>query len=112
MMRITHSSIPPALLAAVALSLCPSCSDDPELVEKREAQKSEIVRLKGELALIEEKLKNLPPDVSDELPAAKATAEKQAAEIVALEAEVDALENRKREIQAEFDTYRIKYQVK
>ncbi len=91
---------------------CVSCSDDPKLVEKREKQKAEIARLKGELALVDEKLKSLPPDVSDQLADAKKTAEKQSAEVAALEAEVAGLETRKRALQNEFDVYQLKYQVK
>lgn len=103
----------PPLLAIVAIALfCPSCHDDPQLVEKREKQKAEIVRLNGELALIEEKLKNLPPDVSEQLPEAKAISEKQSAEIASLQSEVASLDARKRALQAEFDAYRVKYQVK
>lgn len=102
---------PVLALAAIAL-LCPSCHDDPKLVEKREQQKAEIGRLKGELALIEEKLKNLPPDVSEQLPEAKAISEKQTAEIASLQTEVASLEARKRAMQSEFDAYRVKYQVK
>jgi chromosome segregation ATPase len=91
---------------------CASCSDDPKLVEKREKQKAEITRLKGELALIEEKLKSLPPDVSADLAEAKQLSEKQAAEVAGLETEVAALETKKRALQGEFDAYRAKYQVK
>jgi DNA repair exonuclease SbcCD ATPase subunit len=99
-------------LSAVLVILCASCQDDPLLVEKREKQKAEIVRLKGELALIEEKLKNLPPDVTDQLTEAKALSEKQSAEVAVLESEVTALEARKRSLQNEFEAYQLKYQVK
>ena len=91
---------------------CASCGEDPKLVEKHEKQKAEVARLKGELALIEEKLKNMPPDVSEELGTAKKQAEDQAAEVKRLETEIAGLEARKRTIQAEFDSYRAKYQVK
>ena len=89
-----------------------SCKENPQLVEKREQQKSEIARLKGELALIEEKLKNLPPDVTAELESATKQAEQQAAEVAKLEADVADLVSRKRSLQQEFDAYRGKYQVK
>jgi predicted nucleic acid-binding Zn-ribbon protein len=89
-----------------------SCGDDPKMVEKREQQKSEITRLKGEIALIEEKLKSLPPDVSSELAEAKLVSAKQSAEVAGLESEVADLESRKRALQGEFDAYRVKYQVK
>jgi predicted trehalose synthase len=89
-----------------------SCSEDPKMVEKREQQKAEITRLKGELALIDEKLKSLPPDVSSEVSEAKLTAEKQTAEVARLEAEVATLDARKSALQKEYDAYRVKYQVK
>jgi len=100
-----------SLALLLALS-CSSCSDDPKLVEKREKQKAEISRLKGELALIDEKLKNLPPDVTPDLAEAKLLAEKQSAEVAGLETEVAALEAKKRSLQGEFESYRTKYQVK
>ena len=106
---------PPSHTCLVSLFLafaCVSCGDDPKLVEKREKQKAEIARLKGEIALIEEKLKNVPPDVSEDLAAAKKQEEEQTAEIAKLEAEASSLEARKRSLQSEFDSYRAKYQVK
>lgn len=98
-----------ALLVSLA---CGSCGDAPELVEKRERQKTEIARLTGELALIEEKIKNLPPDVSEELEKARKTADEQTARIQTMEAEVKQLQERKRLLQSEFDSYRAKYQLK
>lgn len=100
------------LLSLFVAFACVSCGDDPKMVEKREKQKAEIARLKGEIALIEEKLKNVPPDVSEDLAAAKKQEEEQNAEIAKLEAEVSSLEARKRSLQSEFDSYRAKYQVK
>lgn len=100
------------LIASSIAFVSTSCGDDPKLVEKHEKQKAEITRLKGELALIEEKLKNLPPDVTEELASARIQAEKQTAEIASLETELTALEARKRALQSEFDLYRSKYQVK
>lgn len=100
------------LIASAVFFPLASCGDDPKLVEKREQQKAEISRLKGEIALIEEKLKNMPPDVSEDLAVAQKKAEEQTAEVAKLEAEVAALDARKRSIQNEFDAYRAKYQVK
>jgi hypothetical protein len=100
-----------SLLVVVSLSLT-ACGDDPALVEKREKQKAEITRLKGELAFIDEKLKSLPPDVSTDLADAQQLSEKQAAEVAEMEKEVAGLESRKRSLQAEFDAYQAKYQVK
>jgi predicted nucleic acid-binding Zn-ribbon protein len=89
-----------------------SCGDDSKLVEKREMQKIEITRLKGELALFEEKLKNLPPDVSMDLKDARQLFEKQAAAVAGLEKEVEDLEAQKQALQSKFDAYRVKYQAK
>ena len=108
-MRLHHVSCSLAVLLAFSSA---SCSDDPKLVEKREKQKAEISRLKGELALIDEKLKNLPPDVSEQLAEAQKVSEKQTAEVAALETEVADLEAKKRSLQGEFEDYQAKYQVK
>ncbi len=102
----------PFPLVALSLLFFVSCSEDPKLVEKREKQKIEITKLKGDVALVEEKLKNLPPDVSADLTEARQVAEKQSAEVAKLEAEVASLDSRKRALQSEFDTYRVKYQIK
>jgi hypothetical protein len=107
-MKFFYSSV--ALIVLLCLTMI-SC-DDPKLVEKREKQKAEIARLKGEVALIEEMLKNLPLDVTADLAAARQLSASQAAEVAELESEVAGLERRRRSLQAEFDAYKIKYQVK
>lgn len=99
------------ILLAIACG-CISCSDDPKLVEKREKQKLEIARLTGELALVTEKLKNVPPDVAGQLAEARKLSEKQSAEVALLETEVAALEAKKRALKSEFEAYQVKYQVK
>lgn len=99
-----------SIVMLVALG-CASCSD-PELVEKREKQKTEIARLKGEMALVTEKIKNLPPDVSEQLVEAQKLAEKQTGEVTALETEIASLEIKKKSLQTEFDAYKVKYQLK
>ena len=99
-------------LFAIAILAVSSCSEDPKLVEKREKQKIEIIRLQGEIAIIEEKLKDVPPDMSSELADARKTAEKQSAEVERMEGEIAALNARKLSRQAEFDAYRAKYHVK
>jgi len=81
-------------------------------VEKREKQKTGIARLTLELAVIEEKLKNMPPDMSAELEKAGKEVETQTTEVARLEAEVEELAARKRSLQSEFDAYRAKYQIK
>lgn len=108
-MKLHFHFYPLAVLAALA---CVSCGEDPKLVEKHEKQKVEITRLRGELALIEEKLNNLPPDVTGELIEARKVSEAQAAEVTALESEVAALEAKKRSLQKDFEAYQAKYQVK
>lgn len=97
---------------ALLVALCSASCSDPALTEKREKQKTEIARLKGELALVNEKLKNLPPDVTEQLEEAKKVSEKQTGEVTALETEIATLESRKKSLQSEFDVYKLKYQVK
>ena len=104
---ICHGSL--AILLAL---LSVSCSDDPKLVEKREKQKVQLARLRGEISLLDEKIRNLPPDVTGQLAEARQTAAKQAAEVASLEAEVTALEAKKRSLESEFEAYQAKYQVK
>ena len=104
--------ITPMTAPVLAALLCCSCGDDPQMVEKRDRQRAEIARLKGEIALIEEKLKSMPPDVSEELEAARKRTAAQTAELADLEKEIAGLEARKRAIQSEFDSYRAKYQLK
>ncbi len=89
-----------------------SCKEDPQLVEKREQQKTEIVRLKGELALLDEKLKVIPEDLTPQLAEAEKQLKEQTAEITKLEAETAELDARKRELQKAFDEYRAKYPAK
>lgn len=104
-------NFPPfASLVVIAVAmLCGSCGDDPELVEKRDRQEAEITRLKGELAVMEEQLGKMPPDVSLELEKAGKQEREQLAEIARLDAEVAGVTAKKRALQAEFDSYRAKY---
>jgi hypothetical protein len=99
-----------SIIFAIPLLLA-SCGDDPKMVEKYETQKIEIAKLKGELLLIEEKLKNLPPDVAKDLTKAKEESEKQASEIALLETDVTSLEAKKRQLQSEYDAYKLRYQI-
>ena len=102
---------PPAFLLC-GICLLTSCGDDPKLVAVREQQKAEISRLRGELALIEEKLRNMPQDLSSELEAARTKAGQQKTEITQLESEIAQLEAKKVSLEEEFKSYRQKYQLK
>jgi hypothetical protein len=100
------------LLIVSSSVLLSSCGDDPKTVAKFESQKIEIAKLKGELLLIEEKLKNLPPDLSKDLVKSKDVFEKQSTEITLLQTEVSDLEGKKRKLQADYDAYKLRYQLK
>jgi archaellum component FlaC len=100
-----------AFLISTLSLLFVSCGDDPKLVEQREKQKAEIARLKGELALIDEKIKNSPPDVSTELIEVKKTHQERTSRISELENEVTSLEEKKSKLLAEFEAYKLKYKI-
>lgn len=106
-MNLTQSTC----LVVFASLLMVSC-EDPKLVAKRDQQKIEIARLKGELALVEERLKNLPPDVSGDLAAARSLSAQRKTEVASLEKTVSELESKKRLIEKDFEEYRTKYQIK
>lgn len=93
--------------------LLPSChKDDPVLLRKNEEQKAEIKRLESELAVLDEKLKNAPPDRADDLATARKEAENLDVEITKLEKEVSELQARKKALETEFNQYRDKYPIK
>ena len=98
------------VLSAALLSACHK--EDPELLRKNEEQKAEIKRLEGEIAVLDEKLKNAPQDRSDDLAAARQEAAGQEAEIANLEKEVSAMEARKAALETEYNQYRDKYPLK
>ncbi len=97
-----------AVLPTLFLISCES----KELTRKKEQQSIEITRLKGELNLVEEKLRNLPPDKSAELAAAEVEAEAQKEEVKALEAEVTELEAKKRDLEKQYEDYKAKYAIR
>lgn len=99
-------------LPVLAFVLLAACGKDPELVKKSGAQEAEITRLRGELAALDEKLRNLPEDRSAELVQARKTADAQAAEVAKLEAEIAQLQARKVELKKEFEEYKRKYAVR
>jgi predicted nucleic acid-binding Zn-ribbon protein len=98
-------------LSLCAFALLSSC-DSPELVQKRDKQALEIARLKGELALTEEKLKTVPADRSGDLLEIEATAKVQQEEITKLEAEIADLQTKKQAIEKEFEDYKSKYVIR
>jgi peptidoglycan hydrolase CwlO-like protein len=89
-----------------------SCGDDPELVRKREEQRTEIRKLEGDLSLLQEQLKDAPKDRSSELEELKERIESERAQITQLEKEVADLETEKRELDREFEAYKQKYRVR
>jgi chromosome segregation ATPase len=89
-----------------------SCSDDPELVREREEQKVEISKLGGELAILEEKLEQVPKDRSAEVAQLKEDAETNRADVAGLEAEIEALEREKADLEKKHEAYRRKYVVR
>jgi len=101
----------PYLLAAFATLFLISC-ESKELVAKRDQQVAEIARLKGELALLDEKLKNAPPDQSEQLLEAKKKSEEQVSEIARLETEIAELSEKKQVLQSEFKEYQSKYTIR
>ena len=99
----------PGLLAVFIALACVSCKDDPKLVAQRDKQKAEIAQLKGELTVLEGKLKNLPPDVTKDLEEAKDVANELAREVKELEDEVAELDREMRASQGKLDAYKAKY---
>jgi septal ring factor EnvC (AmiA/AmiB activator) len=100
------------LRPAGALAIClafSSCSDDPQLVRQREEQKVEISKLEGELAILEEKLEQVPKDRSDEVTQLKQDAETNRTQISQLESEIEVLEQKKADIEKQHEAYRQKY---
>lgn len=106
-MRLTR-----CILTAVALTALTGCGDDPEQVRKVREQRVEITKLSGELALLEEKLRNLPEDKSGDLTVAKKQAEDQSAEILKLEAEIADLDARRKALEDDLASYKRKYPVR
>jgi septal ring factor EnvC (AmiA/AmiB activator) len=88
-----------------------ACNEDPELVRKRGEQEAEMAKLSGEIALVEERLKNVPPDQSAELEAAKRETKKLEEEHKSLSAEVAELEAEHQSLKNEHEEYKRKYTV-
>ncbi len=97
---------------AAAFLFCLASCDSPEMVRKRDQQSIELTKLKGELAILEEKLKDVPVDHSEELSALEEQAKVQQAEISKLEGEIQNLEAKKEAVQKDFEDYKRKYVVR
>ncbi len=102
----------PALTAITIPFLSVSCNEDPELVKKHGEQQAEIARLSGELALLQERLKNVPPDESKELKNTRAEAEKLEEQRKLLSDEVAALEAEQKDLLEKFEDYKRKYSIR
>ena len=105
------SLLRPAALALLCVSFS-SCGDDPELVRKREEQKTEIRLLDGELKILQEKISQIPPDRSNEISKLKKESELQQDEIAKLEAEIETLQKQKTQVEKDHEAYRRKYVVR
>ncbi|QTN31350.1 hypothetical protein HZ994_03060 [Akkermansiaceae bacterium] len=100
------------LAALSACLLFVSCGEDPELVRKHGEQEAEIAKLKGELALAEERLKNLPEDKTSELKAAESETRALQAEHTKLTQEVADLEAEHKSLREEYEAYQRKYALR
>jgi chromosome segregation ATPase len=89
-----------------------SCGEDPELVRKHGEQEAEMAKLKGEITLLEERLKYLPPDQSSDLATAERESLKLEAEHKQLEAEVEKLKAEQDELKKQYEDYKRKYAVR
>jgi len=97
--------------SALFLASLISCGDDPELVKKRQEQKSEIARLEGELLILNEQLQGMPADRSAELTAVKKKLEAQDVELEKLESEITQLQQQKRDAESRFAEFKKKYPI-
>ncbi len=104
--------IPLSIAAALLALTATACNkQDPKLLEKRLQQEVEIKELNGELALLTEKIKNLPEDVSGQVKAAEEDLEEKNGEVARLEKEIDALTKEKEKLESELDEYKNKYPI-
>jgi predicted nucleic acid-binding Zn-ribbon protein len=102
----------PLAVLACGLFISACGGDDPELVRKRDEQRVEISKLESELGVLQERLKNLPPDQTKELAKLKADSDANVEEIAKLEAEVEGLEKEKAKLEKDFASYQRKYIVR
>jgi chromosome segregation ATPase len=101
------------LIFGLLMALLAACEgEDAERIAERERQRAEIVRLEGEIALLEERIENAPPDRSAELAEVKEAHARIKREIGQLEAEIGELETRKRELERELAAYQRDYPLR
>lgn len=102
----------PRVLTPIVLSLLfISCGEDPELVKRHGEQEAEIAKLRGELALVQERLKNLPDDHSSELEKVVMESKKLETERKHLTEEVSSLEAEQKVLQEKYEAYQRKYAI-
>ncbi|MBC7980074.1 MAG: hypothetical protein H7Y36_05880 [Armatimonadetes bacterium] len=104
-------SISLSLLTIISSLLVMAC-EDPALVKQRGEQEAEIAKLRGELALVQERLKNLPPDQSNELDAATVESERLEQQHKQLTEEVAKLEAEHKQLQQQYEAYQAKYDIR
>ena len=100
------------LVPIVTASLLCSCGEDAELVRKHGAQEAEVAKLRGELALLEERLKNIPEDHSAQLKEAQEKQVKLEAELEGLNNEIGALEEKRKKLLEDYANYQQRYVVR
>ena len=85
---------------------------DEKTVNKIQKQKAEIIRLKDEIAVIEDEIKNFPPDIGVKLAESKKTNKRQAEEVARLEESIIELKRREIDLQNQYEIYCAKYKVR
>lgn len=112
LMIISNMKIFVTPMLAISFVSLTSCDDDPQLIQKRESQRTEIARLEGELNVIHERIKNAPSDKSSELEKIKTSHQEELRKIKKLETEIEILETEKRDLEHKLKTYMEKYPLR
>lgn len=103
---------PRTIIPIVAALLISSCGEDSELVKQHGEQEAELAKLRGELALVQERIKHVPTDQSAELKEAQEKRAKLEAELKALDTEIASLEEDKNKLEQEYEAYQRRYVVR
>jgi septal ring factor EnvC (AmiA/AmiB activator) len=85
---------------------------DEEMVNKIQKQKVEITRLRDEIAVIEDEIKNFPPNIEAKLEESKKTNKRQSEEVARLEESIIELNRREIDLQNQYKIYCAKYKVR